>query len=153
MSRRLVIGVGHPDCGDDAVGRMVVGLLRGKLPTDVELEEHSGEAATLVDRLDGASSVYLVDAAVSGAERGRIRRIEANDGPLPSGLGSMSSHGLGVAESIELARALAMLPPICAVFAIEAGTFEPGAVPSPEVERAAHEVADAILRELTADQD
>ena len=150
-AHRVVVGIGNPDRGDDGVGRAVVRRLRGRVPADVQLLEYWGEPATLVGRLDGAAATYLVDAALSGAAAGLVRRLDANAGPLPSGLGSMSSHGLGAAEAIELARALSVLPPVCTVFAIEAEGFEPGTALSPAVEAAADEVAEAILRELAAE--
>ncbi len=145
-----MIGVGNPDRGDDGVGRAVIHKLRGRVPADVTLLEDQGEAARLVGWLDGAATAFLVDAAISGATPGSVRRLDAKAGPLPVGLGGMSSHGLGLAEAVELARALGVLPPCCVVLAIEAASFEPGATLSPAVEAAAEDAAAMILSELAA---
>ncbi len=150
LGRRLVIGIGNPDRGDDGVGRAVIHKLHGRVPADVTLLEQEGEAATLVGWLEGAATALIIDAAITGAAPGSVTRLDANTGPVPVGLGSMSSHGLGVAQAIELARILGVLPPCCIVLAIEAASFEPGATLSPAVEAAAEDAAAMILSELAA---
>jgi hydrogenase maturation protease len=140
----LVLGIGNPDRGDDAVGCVVAGMLRDR---NVPAVEHSGEATALLAALEGADRAWLIDAARSGSRPGTIHRIDcATDAPMPQG--TMSSHGFGVAEAIGLARALGTLPPHCIVYAIEAADFSTGAAPSPAVTAAAREVAALILAEL-----
>jgi hydrogenase maturation protease len=140
----LVLGIGNPDRGDDAVGCVVAGMLRDR---NVPAVEHSGEATALLAALEGADHAWLIDAAYSGAPPGTIHRIDcATDAPMPHG--TMSSHGFGVAEAIALARALATLPPHCIVYAIEAADFTAGAALSPTVALAAREAAERILAEL-----
>lgn len=97
--------------------------------------------------LRGADSIWLIDAAQSGAPPGTIHRIDcATDVSLPRS--PASSHGFGVAEAIGLARVLGTLPRRCIVYAIEAADFTPGAPLSPAVARAAQEVAQRIHQEL-----
>ena len=146
--RRLVIGVGNPDRGDDGVGHEVVRLLAGRTPPDVGLLRHGGEATGLLDCLHGADAAWLIDAAASGAAPGARRRLDAAAGALPGDLAALSSHGLGLAQAIELARALGTLPRRCLVYAIEGERFTAGAPLTPAVARAAAVVAEAILREL-----
>ena len=146
--RRLIIGIGNPERGDDAVGWEVVRLLRGRLPAGVGLVHHAGEATAILTDLEGADAAFLVDAAASGAEPGRLRRFDVAGGALPSGLAELSSHGFGLAQAIELARALGSLPRRCIVYAIEGHRFEPGTPPSFEAMRGAVEAADRILDEL-----
>jgi len=62
---------------------------------------------------------------------------------LPRHAFGLSTHGLGLAEAIELARALGALPPRCVVYAIEGASFEAGAPLTPAVSDA---VADVALR-------
>jgi len=142
--RQVVIGLGNPDRGDDGVGRLVVRLLEGRLGDDVLILEQSGGAAALLETLREADWVVLVDAMVSGAPIGSIRRVDCAAGdPLPVKPGA-SSHGLGVAEAIGLARALGCLPRACVVFGVEASRFDPGTGLSPAVAAAAHAVAGRI---------
>ena len=141
----VAIGIGNPDRGDDAVGRIVARLLQPHLSAI----EHDGEATSLLSAMQAADSVVLIDAAQSGAPAGTIHRIDcATNAVLPHG--GVSSHGFGVAEAIALAHALGTLPPRCIVYAIEGADFTPGAPLSPEVARAAQEVVDRIRAQIAS---
>jgi len=141
-----VVCVGNDMRGDDAVGLVVARHLRELVP-EADVIEHSGEPADLLEALgDGAEAVVLVDAVSSGAPPGEIHRIDASEVALPFAA-SASTHGLGLAETIELGRALGCLPPQLLVYGIEGRAFELGAPLSPEVARAAGAVA-AELRQL-----
>lgn len=135
------------------MGRVVARSLRDRVGEGVEVREHDGEAAALLDWLTQADAVWLVDASASGAEPGAIRRLDACDGPLPEAPPPVSSHGFGPAEAIELARAMRSLPATCILFAVEGRSFEAGRPLSPVVAAAAQEVADRIVVELTRDRD
>jgi hydrogenase maturation protease len=143
-----VIGIGNPDRGDDAAGRRVAERLRRRLPEEIEVVEHGGEATTLLARIEGMAAAILVDACISGAPAGTVRRFDLAKTRLPrAGLG-MSSHGLGLAEAIELARMLGQLPPRCVVYTIEGECFVVGAPLSPSVSAAIVDVARRIGAEL-----
>jgi len=144
----LVIGIGNPDRGDDRAGRAVARLLRETPPPGVEIVEHDGEATSLMACFDGAGAVWLIDASSSSSPPGTVRRFDATAAPLPAGKVGVSSHGLGVSEAIELARALGTLPARCVVYAIEGASFEAGAPLSPEVAAAVAEVGRRVLAEI-----
>jgi hydrogenase maturation protease len=148
VPERLVLGIGNPDRGDDAAGRLVARSLRTRVPAGVRVAEHDGEATSLLAEFQSARRVWLIDAARSGALPGTIRRIDCTVADLGIPVGSVSSHGFGVAEAIALARALDVLPLQCIVYAIEAEQFTGGAMPSPEVTDAIDEVVILILAEL-----
>lgn len=148
--RRVVIGIGNPDRGDDAAGLEVARLLRRLLPDGAEVGEHVGDAAALLDRLDGAAAAFLVDACISGAPAGTVRRVDAVVTPLPRWAGDASTHGFGLAEAIELARTLGRLPARCIVYAIEGQSFALGAPLSPRIGMAAAEVARRVAAEWRA---
>jgi hydrogenase maturation protease len=124
--RTIVVGIGNPERGDDGAGREVAERLRGKLPAHVELAECDGEAASLLALLEGADAAFLIDACLSHAEPGTVRRFDLARTSLPQAGFSVSTHGLGLAEAIELARALGQLPPVCVVYAIEVQSVEQG---------------------------
>ena len=144
----VVIGLGKPDRGDDAVGRLVAVRLRDRVPDAVTVVEQDGEATRLVDRLGGTASAILVDATISGAVVGTVHRFDVAHDPLPPGKSGTSTHGLGLAEAIELARVLGSLPPRCIVYAVEVRSFELGSALSPEVAAAADEVVERVLAEV-----
>jgi hydrogenase maturation protease len=140
-----VIGIGNPYRGDDAAGRLVACKLRGRLPSDVQLLERSEDAATLLDDWDPDDDIIVVDAVCSGSPAGTIHRLDPAKGPLPDPVGVTSSHALGLATALELARSLGRLPRSMVVFGIEARAFEIGSEPSSEVVEAAEQVAVAVL--------
>lgn len=144
----VVIGVGNTDRGDDGVGRYVIGRLRERPPPSVELIDHHGETAGLLELMTGTDCIYIVDAASTGDEPGTIFRFDAADGPLPAAVSGWSTHGFGVAEAIELARAFGELPSHCVIYAIEGGSYETGAPVSAAVVRGADELVKRILDEL-----
>ena len=141
----LIIGLGNPDRGDDAAGRAVAARLKARLPRDMRVTESGGEATALLARFCEADEVILIDAAMSGAAPGTVERFEAHQTPLPAARFGMSTHGFGLAEAIELARALGQLPRRCVVYAIEGRSFAIGDPLSPEVEAAVEAVVAHIL--------
>ncbi len=150
MSATLVIGVGNRDRGDDGAGLAVARLVRQRPPPGALVLEQDGGAGALLEAWRGAQRVVLVDAA-SGGEPGEVRRFEAHRERLPSSLLHASTHSWGVAEAVEMARALGELPPSVVVYAICGRVFETGRRGlSPEVEGAVGRVAEALLEELTA---
>jgi hydrogenase maturation protease len=151
--RRLILGIGNPERGDDAIGYEVVRLLRGRLPAEFEALQCPGEATAIVQELEDADVAVLVDATVSGAPPGTVHRFDVTGQVLPSRLAEVSSHGFGLAQAIELARALGSLPRRCIVYAIEAAQLEPSAALSAEVARAAGQVTECILDEITSSDD
>jgi len=146
--RVVVICVGNPQRGDDAAGRAVARALGASLG-DIDIVEEDGEATRVLARLEGADAAYIVDACVSGAHSGDIHRFEVGAEPLPQGaFAGASTHGFGLGEALELARALGALPPRCVVYAIEGETFEAGAPMSPAVAAAVAVVADSLRKDI-----
>lgn len=143
----VVIGVGNPLCGDDGAGIAVVRRLRAQ--AGVRVLEQSGEATALLEALREAAAMLIVDAA-SGGRPGNFRRLDAAAQPLPQRLFGCSTHGLGVAEGIELARALGALPAVCVVYALEGSQFGTGAAMSPAVQAAVPAVAARVEAEIEA---
>lgn len=144
---RLVIGIGNPDRGDDAVGLAVASRIRAAAPRGVTVRELDGDQLRLLDTWDDAAEVYVVDAVCSGGRPGATYRFDASR-PLGVRFRQRGTHTFSLAEVIELARALRRLPARLAGYGIEGATFALGAGLSPEAEAAARTVADQILGEL-----
>ena len=89
----------------------------------------------------------LVDTVRSGAPPGTIHRLDASQVPLPSPVRRSSSHTIGIAEAIELARALGTLPTGILVYGVEGRQFEAGTELSDEVA----EALDRLVCELRAE--
>jgi hydrogenase maturation protease len=148
----MVVGVGNALRGDDGVGLAVAARLRERAGADeLAVRELEGEGIGLLDAWSGARAVLIVDSVRSGAAPGTVHRVDATGRPLPAELrSSTSTHAIGVAEAIELARALGRLPDRLVVYGIEGGRFEAGAELSPDVAAAVDGVVDAVLDEARA---
>lgn len=144
----VVIGIGNPDCGDDAAGRLVARALRERLPLGIRIEEADGEATSLLARLAGQDWAYLIDACASGAAPGTLHCFDASSAPLPALRFGFSTHGMGLPEAIELARALGTLPPRCIIYAVEGVAFDAGAPLSPFVARSLPVLAERLCRDI-----
>ncbi|MFO1102395.1 MAG: hydrogenase maturation protease [Methylocystis sp.] len=146
--RRIVaLCIGNPQRGDDGAGRAVALTLRASLD-GVDIIEEEGEATSVLAQLEGADAAFIVDACLSGAAPGEIRRFDVSAAPLPQMAFGASTHSFGLAEALELARALGVLPARCVVYAIEGENFTIGATMSPKVAAAAEIVADRLRAEL-----
>lgn len=145
----LIIGCGNRQRSDDGAGILVAERLR---ELGVEAETRSGEAMELMETWDGADDVILVDAVLTGAPVGTVQAWDGRQ-PLASDRTNASTHGLGVAEAIELAYVLNQLPMRLRVYGIEGRRFELGAEISPQVQRAVAEVVGRIIADLSAPHD
>jgi hydrogenase maturation protease len=151
----LVIGVGNRYRQDDGAGIAVVRKLNELAICGLATREESGEGASLIETWGSASHVVIVDAVSSGSAPGTIHRLDALRQSIPADFFHYSSHSFGVAEAIEVARALNALPGRLEILGIEGGEFTSGLGLSPEVERAVDKVTALVAREfhLNAERD
>ncbi len=151
MTATLVIGIGNDDRHDDAAGLATARLLRSgadSLGTTPRVIERTGEATDLLEAWADEPTVIVVDAMVSGAPPGTVRRFDATNEPLPLPPPGASTHGLGLAEAVGLARALGRLPARLVLIGIEGADFSPGAGLSPEVAAGVEAAARLVRREI-----
>lgn len=147
--RGLVIGVGNPDRGDDAAGLVVVRRLSSDPAVFADIVETSGEPAALIASLDAAAWAILVDAA-SGIAPGTVERFDVTATALPNEAFVCSTHAMGVAQALELARALGRLPPKCIVYGIGGESFETGAALTDRVAGAVDAAESSVREEIRA---
>lgn len=148
----LVIGIGNPSRGDDALGPAVVGRLEELLRAELA----GGQVETLVDfqlqiehtlDISGRDKVFIVDASVSAAGPFAIGRVAANDAPSPFSHAMSPAELLGVYE-----RTFGPAPPVWAV-AVRGRTFELGAPIGDEALAHVEPAARAIVAEVRATGD
>jgi len=96
----VVVGIGQLAAGDDGVGLAVARALAAR---GFETRE-SADASVVLALLEAERRVVLVDAVVDGGAPGSVIRLAVD--ALASGPTPLSSHGIGIAEAIELARTL-----------------------------------------------
>lgn len=140
-----VIGIGNTHRRDDGVGIEIARHIREKVGRLIDVVEASGEVAGLIDAWTGADTVIAFDAVLSGGEPGEIYRVDAVANAVPIKFGLYSSHSMGLAEAVELSRALGTLPRRLVIYGIEGSDFGMGVGLTDEVEKSAHKLVHSTL--------
>jgi len=142
-----VICVGNRARSDDAVGPIIADVLKTR-GLGVPIYLTSGEPAELLDLWAGLDRVVIVDAVLTGRRApGTVHVLSASDRPLEPG-SQASTHGIGLAESIELARSLNQLPADVRVVGIEAADLSPGTALSAAVGAAVPQAVATVVSEV-----
>lgn len=144
MTAGAAVCLGSPFRGDDAVGPVVAERLRG---LGVPVLDCADEPTRLLDAWAGLD-VVVVDALRSGTTAGALHRIDAGDGPLPRDLRLASTHAMGIADALDLARALDRAPTRVVVLGLEGTAFGMGEDMTPAVAAAIDGLVAAVVREL-----
>ena len=131
----LVIGLGNPDRGDDAVGVQVARRVAAERLDVLVLELDDPSEA--LEAWAAADTVVIADAVASGGDPGDIHVVDAVARTLPAGSWAAGgTHALGLAAVVELGRALGRLPRRLVLVGVEAGRFDHG-TPMPDAVAAA----------------
>jgi hydrogenase maturation protease len=138
----LIIGCGNEFRGDDAAGLLVARHLRS---LGLNACEHTGDGLNLIQLWEPSSEVVLVDAVLAKGDPGQVRVWDGIAAPVETDSFRCSSHSLGVAGAIEMARLLGRLPKHLIIYGIEGKQFEVGTTPSAPVLRAVEKVVQIIL--------
>ena len=146
----LVLSLGNPLRGDDGVGTAVLTLLSAYpiIPPGVVLLDGGTPGLETVLLLEGYEKVIMIDAADMGLEPGEWRRFSSAKLAAQEANLTGTLHQAGLAEALELADALNMLPNKVVIFGVQPGEigWEPGL--SVGVETAVSEVCKAVLEEI-----
>ena len=144
----LVVGIGNPSRGDDAVGPLVAERVARLGLVGVEVVTHD-EPLALVEHLAGRDDVVVVDAVrSSGGRPGTVHVIRVGPAPLHRDPVALGSHGLGVVDAVELARALGRLPRRLTLVGVEAEGIEVGAAVSDLVRDRLEDAVRAVVESL-----
>jgi hydrogenase maturation protease len=150
----LVVGLGHPDRGDDGVGPAVARVVAAHLPPDARTRVVvHGDPTALLDLWEGHDHVVVVDAVVTGLPPGTLHRVDLGS-TVPRRArrtGEAGTHGLGVVDVVELGRALHRVPARVVVVGVEAGCLDVGTGLTAPVAAAVDEAAAVVRAEVTAD--
>jgi hydrogenase maturation protease len=152
LPNTLVLSLGNPLRGDDGVGTAVLTLLSAYpiIPQGVVLQDGGTPGLETVLLLEGYEKVIIIDAADMGLAPGAWRRFSSAKLAAQEANLTGTLHQAGLAEALELAEALNMLPDEVIIFGIQPGVvgWEPGL--SVGVETAVSEVCGAIIDELSS---
>jgi hydrogenase maturation protease len=154
----VVAAVGNVLRRDDGAGPAVLERLRGELG-DAEVLGALGSPLDLLGAWDGAELAIVVDAVGGGEGSGKVHVVElgGEDSPdVPTRRAARpSSHGVGVPETLRLARVLGSAPARVVLVGIGGDSFGEGVGLSPSVsdavERAAQVVAELAAGGISGD--
>ena len=137
----LHVGIGNGFRTDDGVGPWIAEAL-GKRGCRAHV--HAGDGAGLIDLFAQHDDIVLIDATHSGAPAGTLVTFDARHESLPAEFFHYSTHRFALAEAVEIARHLGMLPRKLMVYGIEGATFEAGTSLSGPVRAAAGELVERL---------
>ncbi|GAA3784676.1 hydrogenase maturation protease [Streptomyces chiangmaiensis] len=151
-----VVGIGNEFRRDDGVGHSVIALLRERtmarpLPPGTVVQECDGDPGRLIALWEATGLTVVVDACFpSPACPGRIHRWCPAPDTLPgcAPSGRHSTHGLGLVETLHLARSLGRGPGRLIVYAVEGADRSLGTGLTPSVAQAVRPLAERIEEEV-----
>ncbi|MEN8179511.1 MAG: hydrogenase maturation protease [Pseudomonadota bacterium] len=124
---RRVIGIGSP-FGADQLGWQAIDLLHNSPLGDCELIKLDRPGSDLIRYFEAVDDLVLIDAVQSDQTPGSPLRLDVAD--LSSVECRTSTHGFGVAEALQMAEQLALLPDKLLLIGIETG---PDLTHTPEI--------------------
>jgi len=155
IPRTVIVGLGNPVRGDDAVGLRVAELFEERLREaplkGVTVATSTRAGLEIVELLAGTDRAVIVDClATPDSQPGRVRRLSIADCAGSARL--VGAHDLTIADAFALARSTGVpMPADVAIYGIEAEdrqTIEERL--SPAVEAAAARLAAELYERLAA---
>lgn len=143
----LLLAIGNPDRGDDAVAWEVAAALEARLPEGAVIERCRGDLLSTIENWPQYDAMICIDATAPRGRPGRISRFDLGDWPLPVAFEAVSSHAFGLGQTLALAQSLDLVPTRTIVYAIEGADFATGAPLSDGAVAAIAHATEAILAE------
>lgn len=151
MNRIKILGIGSP-FGDDQIGWRIVELLKKRkqiqhyISDYLSLECHDRPGIRLLELMENANIVYLIDAVIAGNKIGTIYRYENEE--IEELKSILSTHGIGIAQTLQLGKALDQLPSRLILYGIEINSVDINYNISLMIEPAIHELVERIEHEI-----
>ena len=132
----LILGIGNNLLSDDGIGIHVVEALRERALPGVECLDGGTLSFSLMETVEGAGRLIVVDAAQLEEPPGTVRLFEneAMDRYLRSGRRSV--HEVGLADVLDMTRLTGRLPEPRALVGIQPKEVDWGDAPTPAVAEA-----------------
>jgi hydrogenase maturation protease len=149
----LILGVGNPLMGDDALGVLAAQQLqaRSDLPSDVVVIDGGTEGIGLIPVMEPYRRVILVDAVPMELPAGTIRRFTWQDIRLPVREHPLSLHQSDLAEALVLAETLGCLPQEVVIYGVQPQNTDWDHSLSLPVERALPALITALINEVRSE--
>lgn len=146
-----VLGCGNLLIGDDGFGVHVLKELEKRgLPNNVELIDAGTGGLDILNLIEDADKVIIIDAVKSGGEIGSVYRFTEKDLPPPN-MSLLSLHDLGLADVLKTGRIIQpeRMPKEIIIIGCEVQQADEIRLElSPDVAKAVPAVVDMVLKEV-----
>jgi hydrogenase maturation protease len=147
--KTLILGIGNVLMGDEGIGVSVINELeKTALPAAVELLDGGTGSFLLLDAMQKAEKVILIDATVDGAKAGTVCRLRprfSKDYPR-----TLTAHDIGLKDLLDTFYLLGDAPDVT-LFAVSISPLQEMTVElSPELGSIVPHVAQMVLNEVSS---
>jgi hydrogenase maturation protease len=117
-----ILGCGNPLVGDDGIGIHVIERLqemRSELPDDVELIDAGVCGLDMLNMLEDADTVIIIDAVKGAGNAGSVHRFGMDDIKGARSNGVLSIHETCLADVLCIAEHIQKMPENLTIFGVE----------------------------------
>jgi len=130
----LILGVGNLIMSDEGVGVHIANrMMEMDLPPHVHVVEGGTDGFGLMNVIQEADRMILIDAVKGGGEPGSIYRFDIEDCPADANIFKTSVHQISILEVITLSGLIGSTPKTT-IIGVEPKSLEMGMELSPEIE-------------------
>jgi hydrogenase maturation protease len=148
-SRLLVLGIGNLLMGDEGIGVHVIrNLEKRSYPDGVELLDGGTGSFLLLDPMQRAEKIILIDATINGHLPGTVTRLTprySSDYPR-----TITAHDIGLKDLLDAFYLLGQQPDVVLLAVSIAPLQQLSMELSPEIAARVPEVAQLVLKEIAA---
>lgn len=146
----LVLGVGNPLMGDDALGSLVVRALQARddVPPHVAVMDGGTDGVGLVPVFEPYRRLIVVDAVLMGEPPGTLRRFRWQDVRASGTDRALSLHQSSLTDALVLAEALGSLPHEVVIYGVQPHNTQWDQPLSTEVERVLPTLINALMNDI-----
>ena len=146
-NKLLILGIGNILMGDEGVGvRVVNEVQKAELPADVECLDGGTGSFLLLEPMQSAEKVILIDACIDGAEAGEVRKLRpkySKDYPK-----TLTAHDIGLKDLLDAFYLMGERVPDVTLFAVSIPPLsEMDLELSPRLSAAVPRIAKLVRRE------
>jgi len=143
-----VAGIGNEFRGDDGVAIYILKSLEKLVPTHVNIAKLTEDPSNLLEIMRHTDTLIIVDAVNSPAPPGTIFHINVSSEPFPMDFFTVSTHGIDLAQTIELARMMGLLPGFVLIYGVVGKNFSFTTSLSQQVKDSAEILKNKILSDI-----
>lgn len=142
----LILGIGNILMGDEGIGVHVINSLeKAALPADVECLDGGVGSFLLLEPMQSADKVILIDATIDGQKPGSVRRLQpkfSTDYPI-----TLTAHDIGLKDLLDAFYLMGKVPDVT-LFAISIPPLQDMVMElSPELRPVVPQVVNMVLNE------